>query len=430
MANLKILIIAYFHGQDSWTVSGLRTQSWAEYFAQQGIAVDVCTRTWQHNSANYSVNALEADTQNTTLQSTPAPTGTHYFLPYKNQNNINSNKLYYLFTALKGNFNNEANICQQWLQPIQQIVNKNNYNAIITSCHPYSSLKLLSKLQTTALKITDCRDYINNNLLNPTYKFKLPTKLLFAMHEVWLKHYFKKIHFGVGASPSITKKINLLAPQLAATTILNGFEQNLFKNITPQPTPTFNISIVGLLYTSQNLALMVQGFNQFLAQVQNPSTIQINFYGLATNPAAANFVTENAGAFTANYTITNKIPRQQVLQHMANSQVLFYIGWLGWQGIYSGKIFEYLAAQRNILIAPSDADVLENLITETQAGKLANTPQQMCAHLQTWYQQWQTQGYCNYQGNTQKINAYTREAQAKLLHQALLQQLQQFGQPT
>lgn len=59
----------------------------------------------------------------------------------------------------------------------------------------------------------------------------------------------------------------------------------------------------------------------------------------------------NAAIPAANLLITNRIDRLEALSMSARSYVLYYIGWKGYRGIYSGKIFEYLGLQRNILLA-------------------------------------------------------------------------------
>ena len=93
-------------------------------------------------------------------------------------------------------------------------------------------------------------------------------------------------------------------------------------------------------------------------------------------------------------------------------------GWKGWKGIYSGKIFEYLGAKKNILIAPNDGDVLEKLINYTNSGKLANTPQEMTAILSNWYSQWKRHEI-EYHGIDKRINEFTRESQAEKVLQLL-----------
>ncbi|HNO01016.1 MAG TPA: hypothetical protein PKN06_12170, partial [Chitinophagaceae bacterium] len=122
----------------------------------------------------------------------------------------------------------------------------------------------------------------------------------------------------------------------------------------------------------------------------------------------------------ANLLLTNPKLRLEALSMTARSHVLYYIGWKGYRGIYSGKIFEYLGLQRNILLAPSDNDVNAALIDETKSGKVADTIEEMVAALSGWYQEWKHTGRLQYEGNTAAIKKYTREKQSEILAETIL----------
>jgi hypothetical protein len=88
--------------------------------------------------------------------------------------------------------------------------------------------------------------------------------------------------------------------------------------------------------------------------------------------------------------------------------------------MYSGKIFEYLGSFNNILIAPSDQDVIQQLLNETQAGTCKETSEDVCEQLEQWYSEWKQYGKVLYKGNAEKINNYSREMQAGLLEKTMI----------
>jgi hypothetical protein len=127
---------------------------------------------------------------------------------------------------------------------------------------------------------------------------------------------------------------------------------------------------------------MTAGFKEFITQ--NPDVL-IQFVGTT---GSGNKISDKIKAAipAANLLLTNPKLRLEALSMTARSHVLYYIGWKGYRGIYSGKIFEYLGLQRNILLAPSDNDVNAALIDETKSGKVADTIEEMVAVLSGWYQ--------------------------------------------
>ena len=91
------------------------------------------------------------------------------------------------------------------------------------------------------------------------------------------------------------------------------------------------------------------------------------------------------------------------------------MGWKGYTGILSGKIFDYLGVKRPILLAPSDNDVIEQLLKYTQAGFVANEPHEVAEKLEELYIKWVKKHVVEYKGIDMKVKEFTRESQAKKL---------------
>jgi glycosyltransferase involved in cell wall biosynthesis len=194
--------------------------------------------------------------------------------------------------------------------------------------------------------------------------------------------------------------------------IYNGFEADLFKNVKPSIGAKFRIIILGALYPTQDIKFMLEGFNRFLSD-KSESEVEVLFIGLKYFQELASYI--EAELPNKKIMITDRVPREEGLQLLLGSHVLYYIGWKGFRGMYSGKIFEYLGARKNILIAPSDEDVLEKLIHETNSGKVADSPKEMADNLNEWFAEWKQNGHLKYYGKEEKINKYTRSYQAEKL---------------
>lgn len=401
-------------------MSGLRTESWVRAFAKAGIHVTVFTRNWSDDkdvkvgehmdSAEYTEPVIKESENIRTI-----------YLPYKKPwepSNAFIKKLHNSFLALTGRYNTEADITQ-WYAAIANEHKKNPFTHFITSCHPFSSLILICRLQknfSNCIILADFRDYININLLNPAIKFSVFSKLIIGIQQKWITHYVSKIHLITTASESISEKFEQVHGCKNVTTIYNGFEADLFDNIAEaKNNDVFHVSMIGTLYNYQDIDFMIDGLSQFLSNHKNNTDIRINFIGLDYYPQVAMQIRNKLVAFESMVKITARLKRSAALSVMKNSEVLFYVGWKGWKGIYSGKIFEYLGAKRNILIAPNDQDVLEKLVNYTCSGKLANTAVEMNEILSGWYAAWSQNGKLEYRGIEERIALYTREAQAEKL---------------
>ena len=85
-----------------------------------------------------------------------------------------------------------------------------------------------------------------------------------------------------------------------------------------------------------------------------------------------------------------------------------------------GKIFDYLGARKNIIIAPSDNDVMEKLVKETGAGITADSVGEFVHALEGLYREWKESGTIRYKGKQEAIEYYTRENQTSILAREIL----------
>ena len=92
---------------------------------------------------------------------------------------------------------------------------------------------------------------------------------------------------------------------------------------------------------------------------------------------------------TKNLVLINYLPHHRILDYQKNSQMLLVCvnNVPNNRGIITGKIFEYIAAQRPVLaIGPTDGDLAE-IIQHTNCGKIVgyNDEESLRTLLQSWY---------------------------------------------
>jgi glycosyltransferase involved in cell wall biosynthesis len=420
----KVIIVSYYFPPNTTIVSSFRPYSWYCEFEKHDLLPVIVTRHWTDKPITSSEEAIAEDLREKLV----VVEGKRkiIYLPYHNtvlQKGATkkttsaisrmATKLYELAGLFSGNFTNEPNLYAAFKNELPGIIREEKPDLVIFSALPVSLIRLAHDVKKTFRipVVVDFKDFWNNNLLNDNYRFTKQAKFYFFVQERFIRRWLQNIDMIMSVSQPILDKVS--AHTKAAPFLLhNGYERNLFRDITEkEDSQTFSIVLTGMLYPLQDRSLLINGFNRFLAVNKFPGDVKLFFIGLAYVTDIADDVRKSIPE--KNLFISNRLPRKEALCYMKRASVLLYAGWKGWRGIYSGKIFEYLGAQRNILLAPGDDDVLDALLQETKAGKIANTEEEMATILQAWYDEWKKSGKLQYNGELSIIENYTREALAE-----------------
>ncbi len=115
------------------------------------------------------------------------------------------------------------------------------------------------------------------------------------------------------------------------------------------------------------------------------------------------------------------VPWEAALRAQQESQilVLFHWGAAGEVGVYTGKIFEYLAARRPILMVGGGEGVLAELLRETRAGVHVRDPAGIERQLQAWWNEFERDGAVAYRGDERGLQRYSHERMAEQFAAAL-----------
>ena len=342
---------------------------------------------------------------------------THYlpFTATKYSSNFVIRKIKTILNLLWCRIDNEIDTLQ-FYDYVSELLNSSNFDYIYVTSPPVNIISLGSKLSIKhdIKLIVDFRDLHNEILLKKNYKKTLREKIEIYFLKKFLKKNLTFASIVTTVNEPITNYINELNIENVCT-VLNGFEKNVFEVLKEEKTKRFEFTIIGTIYPQQNLEIILAGFKKFISD-KTSHQAHINFIGVGAIPEVA----EQIRNYLPNeyITITDKIERTVALQIAKNSQVLFYMGWKGYSGIYSGKIFEYLGLKKNILIAPGDNDVLDNLIKITKSGVIAETDEAVMKTLENWFREWKKNGSLKYHGLN--ISTYSREYQNGLIIDKLI----------
>lgn len=243
--------------------------------------------------------------------------------------------------------------------------------------------------------------------------------------EVLMKKKEKKLLSSADAVISITRPVLenvILNPRnkkgIKNEVIYNGFESFILNKIIKKEK--FLIVYPGTIRKEQEHEIFLKGYKLFLDDPNvNSSLVDCYFIGSDHPKLQKLLLPFKRFSYQNNLKVTELIDNEMALNYQKKSSVLLNFGYTGKKGIMSGKIFEYLAIQENILVISKEHDVMEELVRKTGSGKTANSADSVYNILLDWYNEFIAKGYVEYKVNLDEVNFYKFENQVKILNKFL-----------
>ena len=197
--------------------------------------------------------------------------------------------------------------------------------------------------------------------------------------------------------------------------ITNGFNPDHLNNPVAPLTKKLTITYTGKIYTDKQdpEKYLVVLANLISKTIINPSDIEVRFYGPCPNWFQDIVVKYHLRSIVKQY---GTIPRYESLKKQRESHLLLLFNWEDprEKGVYTGKIFEYLSAQRPILATGGfHGSDLEKLLIETKAGDYASNDDEIEASMMSFYEEYKRSGKVFYKGDFNEINKYSYNEIAK-----------------
>jgi hypothetical protein len=201
----------------------------------------------------------------------------------------------------------------------------------------------------------------------------------------------------------------------AVYAITNGFDPDKMSNGQIDLTSKFTITYTGLIYTGkQDPSKLFAALRDLISDgVIDPDDVEIRFYGPENELLGREIEEYGLSAIAKQYGV---VPREIALEKQRESQLLLLLNWEDKQekGVYPGKVFEYLAAQRPILATGGFGnDVIENLLEETKTSLYCKTGEDIKKVLSELYSEYKLTGKVSYNGDIAKINKYSYREMAR-----------------
>lgn len=287
----------------------------------------------------------------------------------------------------------------------------NKYDCILASYKPDYPVRLAYEIKKRfgIPFIIDYRDHWDNRLINIQQEFTWKDNFInfFAKmtHTRWLK---EALFFEIVNNP-LKELLTSHTGFKNGYVIPNGFEKSIFDHdTTPVSDQFFYITYTGNIYPVNDFSFFYKAIGIFLASldIDDAAKVKIRFF---TSPEA-NLAEQKKNIPSENLEINGWIAKQDVVKRLKESSILLTLGFTNQPGTIPGKVFEYLASGRNILVIPSDKRDLDELIKKTQAGLATSDENEAAAFLVKKFREWLS-GRVAYEGNTSEISIYSREEQ-------------------
>lgn len=418
----KVLIISYYFPPSGF-VGGERTYSWYNYLHQNGYYPIILTRHWDINQKDETKSASVND-----LSIERTERGEIHRLPY-NQNlrdRLGSKKGFFsMFLRKLLTFTELITIkfsltqCPYkniYLYSKEFLSNNPDCEILIISGKPFNSFRfgyLLKKKFKNLNWVADYRDEWTT--MSNDYKKNSLNKVIWKIDAIYEKKWISTASFFTTTSQNIINRISQHTGRKGFL-VLNGFDNIESLNPNNVIKDSLNFLYSGTLYNYQRIELFID-----LVKKMNKRNlgIEINLYFIGVDVIAK----ENERVVKlvngdTNFIVLERMTKSELLKYYEKIDCFYLTSYeqhIGWLPV---KIFDYVAYQKNILLYPSDNDVMEKFIQDTQSG-FSTTEAAECEQIiLDLIKQKVANGLVATNHNLVEIEKYSRKSQTKVLANA------------
>lgn len=291
----------------------------------------------------------------------------------------------------------------------EEILSRRKFDAVISSSGPATAHLIAGKLieKRNMAWIAEFRD--------------LWTQNHYVKYGPVRKHFEKKLEYRtllpasalVTVSEPLAFKLKTLHQGKSVYAVPNGFDPKIINTGNPL-SEDFKIVYTGRLYKGkQDTVPLLKVLSELsLNSDINLKDVKVDFYGHDEG-----WLNRDVDKYGFNNVVSMKgmIPREEAIQKQRESQILLLLGWNDprEKGVYTGKLFEYLAAKRPIISIGPPGCVIEELLNKTKAGIHVTNSDQLKTIIKKSYREFKSAGEVSYHGIQDEIDKYSHLEMAK-----------------
>jgi len=301
-----------------------------------------------------------------------------------------------------------------WIEPAiargRKLLRERKYDAIISSSGPFSAHIVAASFASefNLQWLADLRDLWTQN---HNYSYSGIRKFFERRLE---RRTLAKANVLTTVSVPWAENLGGLHCHKTVVAIPNGFDPDLINPGTPL-TYKFSIVYTGNIYKgNQDPAPLFHVLRRLIdEEMVDPNRIEVHFFGLDED-----WLIEDVKKYQLEEVVKihGLVSRQIAIAEQRKSQILLFLAWNdpGERGLYTGKIFEYLAACRPILsISNTDSGVVKELLNQTQAGVHCSNETELREYLLKAYSEYKEQGAAQYHGIEEEVMKYSHREMAR-----------------
>lgn len=375
----QVLIISYFFPPCNLTAAN-RIGSWVKYLPESQIAPIVITRNWTGNEITEQDRLSKSGD---TLRIVKNENSEIHYLPYiptfRDKVFINSGKskffsyLSKILTLVQLIFQNlfvSAISYNNIYYHAKKVLQENSeIKSFIISGNPFEQFYfgyLLKKEFPNIKWIVDYRDDWTTNKLTERSSLQ---KLINKYNQYFEKKWIAKADNLTSVSVEYCNRLTTLH-QKKCHLLMNGFNTEIYniKPVLKDNNDVFQFAYSGTIYPNQDFTLILNAISK-IAETNPKIKFKIIFIG-SKNHLPSSFTAKLSSYNISNLEIelTNRLKWAKNISYLKSSDVLLLSSYGNLKGIPSSKLFDYIACQTPILLAPSDNDIMQEIIEETETG--------------------------------------------------------------
>lgn len=372
----KVLILSYFY-PPSVFVGGQRTAFWAKELHRFGYYPIIVTRVW-----NKAQTDLTDAIQDNELRVEKFDHYEVHYLPYKRtlrdkiankQGFKYFQKALTLWELIMSNYSTSVIPYNNMLKYCDTLLSKEDIPAVIASGRPFQSFYFGYKLrQKHDIKwIPDYRDEWNSHYREQSQGTlqKFIQKLETKSEKKWTSN---ADHF-VSVSQLWVDRISALT-NTNGSVVKNGFDAIYGDRKTS--AAKLKILYAGTLYPYQDIEQVTEG----IRSIDNPN-LEFYFIGSCFSPETHRYLKRLEQDDPERIHIVDKMPKSEFEQLIGEMDIGVLLPYQNLDGCLPVKIFDYYAHGLDLLLCPSDNDLMAKFIHDTKSGAVVASQEDLIKYL-------------------------------------------------
>lgn len=359
----KVLILAYFY-PPSVFVGGQRVEYWAKNLHQFGYFPVIVTRNWNDRQITLTEEVIDNE-----LKIEKYDTHEIHRVPYNRslRDKLADNpkmkffqKTLTLWEMIASNFSTKALPYRNMLPYCERLIRGSDFEVFIASGRPFHTFHMGHKLKKKydIQWVPDFRDEWNSHYRTP---FRNPLmKIIAALERRSEKKWVSNADLFLSVSDVWVNRISKFNG-IQGAVVKNGYDAIIPK--LQREDKDLKILYAGTLYPYQDISTVTEA----VLKLNNPN-IKFFFIGSCESAEMRAYLLDLEHKNSQLFKVIGKIPKEEFETVIGQMDIGVMSPYKNLTGCLPVKIFDYYAHGLELLLCPSDEDLMVEFISNTQSG--------------------------------------------------------------